>query len=99
SPMRRRRRTTSAGSRCATTTATWRASSAACAITGANSSASPTACRRRVCTTTVTETFAATPDLLKWDPLTPEQVRELLRDLTVRWWIAGGWALDLFLGR
>ena len=45
------------------------------------------------------EAFAATPELLKWEPLTPEQVRDRLRELSARWWIAGGWALDLFIGR
>ena len=35
----------------------------------------------------------------KWEPLAPQQVAELLRGLEVPWWIAGGWALDLFAGR
>lgn len=34
-----------------------------------------------------------------WDPLTIDQVVDLMADLTVPWWIAGGWAIDLFLGR
>lgn len=38
-------------------------------------------------------------DLGRWEPLTPEQVKERLAGLPVRWWIAGGWALDLFVGR
>jgi hypothetical protein len=29
----------------------------------------------------------------------PDQVHELLRGVPVPWWIAGGWAIDLFLGR
>lgn len=33
-----------------------------------------------------------------WDPLYPHEVAELLADLAVPWWVAGGWALDLFLG-
>jgi hypothetical protein len=41
----------------------------------------------------------ATGDLLKWEPLTPQQVVELLRGFDAPWWIAGGWALDLYLGR
>lgn len=35
----------------------------------------------------------------RWDPLTPAQVYEALRDLHVPWWIAGGWAIDAFVGR
>jgi hypothetical protein len=35
----------------------------------------------------------------KWEPLTPEQVAELMRGVEIPWWIAGGWALDLFAGR
>ena len=35
----------------------------------------------------------------KWEPLAPQQVAELLRGVDVPWWIAGGWALDLFAGR
>lgn len=30
---------------------------------------------------------------------TPEQVAELFDGNTERWWIAGGWAIDLFLGK
>ena len=33
-----------------------------------------------------------------WQPWQPEEVARLLAPLPVRWWIAGGWALDLFLG-
>lgn len=44
-------------------------------------------------------TVEATGDLLKWEPLTPPQVVELLRGYDAPWWIAGGWALDLYLGR
>lgn len=44
-------------------------------------------------------TTAATPAPLRWEPLTVEQVSELLRGIEVPWWIAGGWALDLFMGR
>lgn len=40
---------------------------------------------------------AAPPE--RWDPLTPEQVSERLAGLAAPWWIAGGWALDLFVGR
>ena len=41
----------------------------------------------------------ATPENAKWEPLTPQQVADLLRGLDVPWWIAGAWALDLFAGR
>jgi hypothetical protein len=34
-----------------------------------------------------------------WQPLRPDQIQELLKDLPIPWWIAGGWAIDLFLGR
>jgi hypothetical protein len=40
-----------------------------------------------------------TPETPRWEPLAPQQVAELLRGIAVPWWIAGGWALDLFLGR
>jgi len=33
-----------------------------------------------------------------WEPLRPEAAQELLARLAVPWCIAGGWALDLFLG-
>ena len=42
---------------------------------------------------------AVTPENAKWEPLTPQQVAELLRGVDVPWWIAGAWALDLFAGR
>jgi hypothetical protein len=29
-----------------------------------------------------------------WERLTPTDAKELLGALTIRWWIAGGWALD-----
>jgi len=34
-----------------------------------------------------------------WDPLSPQDVATLLSSLSVPWWISGGWAIDLFLGR
>lgn len=34
-----------------------------------------------------------------WQPLTLRELREVLRGLEAPWWIAGGWAIDLFLGR
>ena len=35
----------------------------------------------------------------EWEPLSVEAVTGLLRGRDARWWIAGGWALDLHLGR
>lgn len=34
-----------------------------------------------------------------WCPLTPGEVAERLGAFNGPWWIAGGWAIDLFLGR
>ncbi len=42
---------------------------------------------------------AAPAEAARWEPLAPRQLVELLADLGAPWWIAGGWALDLFLGR
>lgn len=39
------------------------------------------------------------PELIKWKALQPLDVAHLLRALSVPWWIAGGWAIDLFVGR
>lgn len=33
-----------------------------------------------------------------WRPLTPPQVRDLFADAPFRWWIAGGWAIELASG-
>jgi hypothetical protein len=38
-------------------------------------------------------------DLGRWDPLTPQQVAERFAKASFPWWIAGGWAIDLFVGR
>lgn len=38
------------------------------------------------------------PDLEAWDAWTPEQVAARLREVTAPWCVAGGWAIDLFLG-
>lgn len=38
-------------------------------------------------------------ELGEWRPLSIEHVRDLLRGAPLRWWIAGGWAIDLFLRR
>lgn len=37
-------------------------------------------------------------DLGPWDPLTPSEVATLFAAYAGRWCIAGGWALDLFVG-
>ncbi len=34
-----------------------------------------------------------------WQPMRPEAAREMMRGLDAPWWIAGGWAIDLHLGR
>ncbi len=38
-------------------------------------------------------------DLGGWEPLSVDAVTDLLRGVDTPWWIAGGWALDLHLGR
>jgi hypothetical protein len=35
----------------------------------------------------------------EWEPLRPDDAAVLLRGLDAPWWIAGGWSLDLFVGR
>jgi hypothetical protein len=37
--------------------------------------------------------------LWAWEPLRPAELPGLLSGLGARWWVAGGWAIDLFLGR
>ena len=34
-----------------------------------------------------------------WQPLSPQELKETVRDLKCQWSIAGGWAIDLFLGK
>ncbi len=38
------------------------------------------------------------PDLSLWDAWRPEQVAALLADVQSPWYVAAGWAIDLFLG-
>ena len=38
------------------------------------------------------------PDLTLWDAWRPEQVAELLAGVEAPWFVAAGWAIDLFLG-
>jgi hypothetical protein len=33
-----------------------------------------------------------------WEPLTPQEAADLFRNFEAPWWIAGGWAIDAFLG-
>ncbi len=40
-----------------------------------------------------------TEDVHNWEPLSVEETVDLMSGLRVPWWIAGGWAIDLFLGR
>lgn len=40
-----------------------------------------------------------TDDLGRWEPLSPDEAAVLFRDFPAPWWIAGGWALDLFIGQ
>src|SRR5712692_812859 len=37
--------------------------------------------------------------LLPIEPVSPEEIGKLFARFSRPWWIAGGWALDLFLGR
>jgi Aminoglycoside-2''-adenylyltransferase len=36
---------------------------------------------------------------VSWQALTPQEAFKLLREVGAPWWVAGGWALDLHLGR
>lgn len=38
-------------------------------------------------------------DLGDWQPLHPDSVAERLEGADFPWWIAGGWAIHLFVGR
>ena len=38
------------------------------------------------------------PDVSHWDAWTPDQVAALLSGVDAPWYVAGGWAIDLFLG-
>jgi len=40
----------------------------------------------------------AAPSEHRWEPLSLEAVKQLLAPITVPWWIAGGRALDMFIG-
>lgn len=34
-----------------------------------------------------------------WESITPDETACVLKDLSIPWWISGGWAIDLFAGR
>ncbi len=38
-------------------------------------------------------------ELLPWDALSPHDASTLFADFGAPWWVAGGWAVDLFVGR
>jgi hypothetical protein len=39
------------------------------------------------------------PGVDAWRPWSPREIADRLADLTASWCVAGGWALDLWLGR
>jgi hypothetical protein len=41
---------------------------------------------------------AIDPDVSKWDPWRPHEVARLLDGVEAPWYVAAGWAIDLFLG-
>ncbi len=41
---------------------------------------------------------AIEPDVRKWEPWRPEEAARLLEGVDAPWYVAGGWAIDLFLG-
>lgn len=41
----------------------------------------------------------ASQHLGPWAPLTPEDARTVFSGCEARWWVAGGWAIDLLVGR
>lgn len=45
------------------------------------------------------DTIRAEPGTYRWEPLTPEAVAARFAALEIPWFVAGGWALDLFMGR
>ena len=38
-------------------------------------------------------------DTNNWQALDPIEIQKLFKSLEIPWWIAGGWAIDLFIGR
>ncbi|HMK22277.1 MAG TPA: hypothetical protein VK466_08070 [Terriglobales bacterium] len=43
--------------------------------------------------------FADGPAAGQWQPVHPREARSLLGQISAPWWVAGGWALDLFIGQ
>ncbi len=43
-------------------------------------------------------TVAYGPAAGQWQPIHPRDARALLGHVSAQWWLAGGWALDLFVG-
>lgn len=41
----------------------------------------------------------AVPEVWPWETVSPHDVGQLLEEVPFPWWIAGGWAMSLFLGR
>ncbi len=39
------------------------------------------------------------PDESNLTPYSPKEIRDLFSSAPFQWWIAGGWAIDLFLGK
>ena len=39
------------------------------------------------------------PELGRWQPLTVQEIVEIFSPAPFRWWISGGWALELHFGR
>jgi Aminoglycoside-2''-adenylyltransferase len=39
------------------------------------------------------------PNLWEWEEFDPSRLLEVMRGFPAPWWVAGGWALDLWLGR
>jgi hypothetical protein len=47
------------------------------------------------CDGPVGEDEAVGADLGRWEPLTVDDVVEVMAGVAAPWWIAGGWAIDL----
>jgi hypothetical protein len=39
------------------------------------------------------------PELWEWEEFDPSRLLEVMHGFAAPWWVAGGWALDLWLGR
>ncbi|MBT5872795.1 MAG: DUF3565 domain-containing protein [Candidatus Latescibacteria bacterium] len=45
------------------------------------------------------ESSAYEVDAFRWQPISPSDVAKIMSGFGAPWWIAGGWAIDLFLGK